>query len=269
MKQTLLTLAMVMFAVAGRADETRHLFERTATSPIAGQTMASARSFEVENVPTQPRWQTMTMYAALTDADNSVSDMAVSCTGSIDNNTTDYRIPVCQWSSSDKKINCEEGTIHWNPSDEASVKKQVFFVTVATVEDYECTFTPTGGAAADLLTVDTTYSMGTYQLPGGSGGAGGSGGGTACTPASGAPTLMVCTTGADADSGALTADKTYRIMCDTDAWVDFHTAASNAAADDTYVPAFQPFEFSTFNGQVHVSCLSVAVNGDCRITRCQ
>ena len=90
-----------------------------------------------------------------------------------------------------------------------------------------------------------------------------------CNPTGAAPQTLACATGADADSGALTADTLYLIRCDTDAWVDFNAAASNAAADDNYIPAFSAFPFTTENSVLHVSCLSVAVDGDCRLTKCQ
>ena len=80
----------------------------------------------------------------------------------------------------------------------------------------------------------------------------------------GAPTKLACTTGADADSGALVQNTTYIMRCESDAWVDWGTAATTALADDFKLLAGKYFRFSTSAiNATHVSCLSVAVNGAC------
>lgn len=91
----------------------------------------------------------------------------------------------------------------------------------------------------------------------------------ACTPATGAPVKLAATTSSDADSGALDTYTNYRIDCDTDAWVDFADSASDAVADDTKIRAAVPEVFYTGADRIHWSALSVDVDGDCRLTKCQ
>ena len=80
----------------------------------------------------------------------------------------------------------------------------------------------------------------------------------------GAPTKLACQTGADADSGALVKNTTYILRCESDAWIDWGTAATNALADDFKMLSGKYLRFSTHpSDATHVSCLSVAVNGDC------
>lgn len=80
----------------------------------------------------------------------------------------------------------------------------------------------------------------------------------------GAPTKLACTTGADADSGALVKNTSYILRCESDAWIDWGTAATNAVADDFKMLAGKYLRFSTSPlADTHVSCLSVAVNGAC------
>lgn len=86
-------------------------------------------------------------------------------------------------------------------------------------------------------------------------------------PDTGAPVRMQCTTGTDADSGALDPWESYIIQCDTDAWVRWGTAAVNAVANDFKVVSGIPHSFSTDTSTLHVSCLSVVTTADCRILK--
>jgi hypothetical protein len=83
------------------------------------------------------------------------------------------------------------------------------------------------------------------------------------------PTRMQCQTGADADSGAMTVGEKIQVQCDTDAWWQAGSAAVTAVAHNTKLGAGVTYEFTTTDQAKHFSCLSVALNGDCRITRCQ
>lgn len=198
---------------------------------------------------------------------DSATDFSMTCTKSVDESTTDTTEQTCE-TVDGKCVGVDDaGFLTAVTAD----KIWSWTVDVGGYNSVTCTVAATSGVAADLITIKGNL----IARGGGSGGAGGGGGTTHqshfdCVPAAGAPIKMACQTGADADSGALTTGKLYEITCLTDAWLDFAAAASNAAADDKYMPALRVYRFGTGGPEaiLHVSGLSVAVNGACYITEC-
>lgn len=79
-------------------------------------------------------------------------------------------------------------------------------------------------------------------------------------------TRMACTTGTDADSGAMPQYEVIRVDCDTDAWWEAGASAVTAAANTMKIRAGIPEFYTTTSASFHFSCLSVTSDGDCRIS---
>jgi hypothetical protein len=126
---------------------------------IAATAMNAALTFEVERELINEAWGLALVYVTVTDADNSETGVSMDCTASEDENTTDYRVPACVWDAVNVRFNCEAGPAFWNPSDETSPKRQLFRFDIEGLDDFECTFTPTGGAAGDTLEADLTLTV--------------------------------------------------------------------------------------------------------------
>jgi len=264
MKKLLALLVVLLVPSAATASAEDHCWlisAGSATSIAAGAISTAATAMTPGGLT--PSAQTpipsyLKIGIDLVDANNGVTSVLASFTGA-EALAGQYRsVPEC--TSGD----CEAMTRDWNP---VISGKNWYYAAIPWSFPYGViTLTPTGHGAGDTAAITLYGCTGSH----GSGGGGGGGGVNACIPLAGPPTLMACQTGADADSGALTTGKVHEIQCDTDAWLDFAAAASNAAADDKYLRAFSPYQFKTGGAEsiLHVSCLSVAVNGDCRITEC-
>ena len=90
----------------------------------------------------------------------------------------------------------------------------------------------------------------------------------ACVFAAGAAAELACTTAADADSGALTANTRYVMYCDKSAYVRFGTAAVTAAAGDMVLYTGSWLEFGTSDSIRHVSVKNVDTTGSCHYLEC-
>jgi len=119
---------------------------------------ASSATFGVDISAPQSNgiWGLMTVWVCLTDANDSVTALNMSCTGSRDNGTTDHTLEDCTMASGV----CTSNSASWTKSLAAitSPKCWVWRVDVEGLPNAECTFTHTGGAAADLLTVFATFA---------------------------------------------------------------------------------------------------------------
>ena len=157
MRSALYALALVVLtgpALAAPVNINRHE-RRVLTNQIAStSTLASARSFSVSMSDIgEGAYGLASIFVQITDANNSETGVSMACTGSEDGNTTDFRIPVCVWDAANTRYNCEAGPLFWNPSDETTPKKQVFRLDIEGLVSFECTFSFTGGAAADTISV--------------------------------------------------------------------------------------------------------------------
>ena len=116
-------------------------------------------SFSMTNIPSSGTWGLMVVYVQVTDANDSVTALNMTCTGSIDNNTTDYTMQDCTVSGG--TATCVDLSWTKDPSGIASPKRWPWRVDVEGFEDVECTFTNTGGVAADKL--DVSVAMATKE----------------------------------------------------------------------------------------------------------
>ena len=119
---------------------------------IAATAMDAASStFEVENAKLAGVYGLLLVLVTVTDANDSTTAVTMTCTTSADNNSTDYTLQVCTTAAGA----CTSSNASWvkDPSAITSPKRWVWRVDVEGLEDYECTFTDTGGAAADTIAV--------------------------------------------------------------------------------------------------------------------
>lgn len=119
---------------------------------INAQTLASARTATI-NGNVIKGYGIVSLYATVTDANDSETGVSVACTSAPTSGGTEYRVPTCVWDSGNTRYNCEAGPMFWNPSDETSPKSQVFRIDVEGLSNLTCSFTFVGGAAGDSITV--------------------------------------------------------------------------------------------------------------------
>jgi hypothetical protein len=119
---------------------------------------AASSTFEVENHNhyTDGLWALMSVWVKVTDGDNSVTAITMSCTGSEDQNTTDFTLQSCVVASGA----CTSSNASWvkDPSG-MTTKNWVWRVDIEGVPDIECTFTDTGGDASDSIIVGASFAM--------------------------------------------------------------------------------------------------------------
>ena len=149
-----LVLLIAVPALAVPVNINRHE-RRVLTNKIAStSTLASSRSFTVSMTDIgEGSYGLATIYTQITDANDSETGVSLACTASEDGNSTDFRIPACVWDAVNTRYNCEAGPLFWNPTDETSPKKQIFRIDVEGLVSFECTFSFTGGAAGDTISV--------------------------------------------------------------------------------------------------------------------
>jgi hypothetical protein len=114
----------------------------------------ASRSFSVAATAIQGAGL-LTLYISVTDANDSVTALGMTCTSSPDGGTTDYTIQDCTVASGA----CTSSNASWtkDPSGISSPKLWPWRVDIEGLigdgSNIECTFTNTGGVAADKLTV--------------------------------------------------------------------------------------------------------------------
>jgi len=123
---------------------------------IASLGLDAARSFEIENLRQSGIWGLMVVYIHLTDADDSTTALNMICTGSEDNNTTPYALHDCTIAAG--LATCVNVSWTTDPSGVTSPKAWIWRIDIEGIEDIECTFSDTGGLAADKLKVDVTLA---------------------------------------------------------------------------------------------------------------
>lgn len=119
---------------------------------INGLGLNASRAFEHEGTNRIDGWASMTLFVDLTDADDSITRLDLTCTGSHDNNTTDYEIQDCTIAAG---VNtCVDGGVVQKAVAD-NQRAPVYRVDVSGFADFECTFSvgAGAGAAADVLTV--------------------------------------------------------------------------------------------------------------------
>lgn len=153
-------LAVVLFALVPSLASAQALAPKNNYARygavISAATMDATRSFSIANIPNVGAWGLMNVYVNVTDANNSITALNMTCTASRDDNTTDYSLLACETSSGTSTCYVQLFTI--NPAAISTPKKLLFRVDIEGLEDVECSFTTTGGAAADLLTVNIDFA---------------------------------------------------------------------------------------------------------------
>lgn len=125
---------------------------------IAATTLdAASTTFEVE-VSRGVSFGLATVWVSVLDAGDGVTDISMTCTGSKDNNTTDYDLQSCATSAG----TCTSTDSTWSkdPSGNTAVdtKRWPWRVDIEGINDFECIFTDTGGDISDTIQVEVSLS---------------------------------------------------------------------------------------------------------------
>lgn len=153
MKRALLAI-IAMIILLGAMDAKHKVVNMGVQIDALG--LDASRAFELELSP-DSSWGVMVLYIQLLDANNSTTALNMSCTGSLDNNTTDYTLHSCDTVLG--TATCYNLTWTTDPSGVTSPKKHIWRVDIEGLQDIECTFTDTGGVAADKLTVTASLAI--------------------------------------------------------------------------------------------------------------
>ncbi len=96
----------------------------------------------------------MVVYVTTVDADNGVSAVTMSCTGSRDQNTTDYTLQDCTTAAGV----CTSSDASWVKNPGANTTRWAWRVDIEGFSDVQCTFTDTGGDASDTIAVEASVA---------------------------------------------------------------------------------------------------------------
>lgn len=116
---------------------------------------SSSFSFANQQASTDGTWDIATVWVTAIDADNGVSAITMSCTGSKNNNTTDYTLQSVD-------VSAGVGTstdASWVKNPGANTTRWPWRIDIAGFPSVECTFTDTGGDASDSIAVDLSLAM--------------------------------------------------------------------------------------------------------------
>lgn len=114
--------------------------------------LSASQDFEVE-VGRSRIFGLASIWICVTDADDSVTEVEMTCTGSHDNNTTDYVLQEIDAAGA----STDEPSLSKNPSAMAN-KCWLWRLDIEGVEDFECTLSDTGGDGDDSYDVDVTLA---------------------------------------------------------------------------------------------------------------
>lgn len=117
---------------------------------------ASSSSFTVKlDAPSANGiWGLMIAWVTTVDADNGVSAITMSCTGSPDGGTTDYTLQSCATASGV----CTSSDASWVKNPGANTTRWPWRVDIEGFPEIECTFTDTGGDSSDSVAVYITFA---------------------------------------------------------------------------------------------------------------
>lgn len=157
MKKLIFALA-VFLAVPAMATQPLQKYARYGEVVALTALSAASSSFEIENIQHRGTWGLAVIYVNLLDADDGVSAINMTCTASTDDNTTDYMMPDCPVSAG--TATCTQITWVFDPSGHTSAdnKYWVWRVDIEGYEDFECTFTDTGGDGSDFIQVELAFA---------------------------------------------------------------------------------------------------------------
>ena len=131
------------------------------TGTFDSAAMTGSPSFEVElqNGADNEHagYDNLTVFATLTDADTSITQLDITCTVSVDNNTTDATPQVCDDVSDG--VCTLTGTGVWQKASPGSITFP-YRMGISGFPDIECTFTVgAGSATASVDTMEGTYRL--------------------------------------------------------------------------------------------------------------
>jgi hypothetical protein len=122
---------------------------------ISAQTLASTRSFTLEQLADRGSYGLLVLHICTTDTDNSVSLITMTCTASDDDNTTDYTLQDVTVTTGV----CASVDASWTKNPGANTTCWPWRVDIEGFEDVECSFANTGGTAADTITVRASLAV--------------------------------------------------------------------------------------------------------------
>lgn len=154
MRNLAFLLVILLSAPATAQTGTAQLCTPWTENAISGLALTSTRSFEIERSSKTTGLGLLVVLIKLTDANSSITQVGMTCTTSLDNNTTDYTIQACTTSSGA----CASSNASWDKGDAVTgpgTANWVWRVDTEGYEDIECTFAADAGsaAAADVITV--------------------------------------------------------------------------------------------------------------------
>lgn len=154
MKRLLLLAALLASAPASAqtVGPRDNCVDLDATTPVInGLALTSSRSFSLDRENNSGAYSLMTVWVTLVDANTSITRLDVTCTGSLNGNSSDSTPKTCVDSSG--TITCSSTGV-WPFSSPGSASWH-WPIDIAGVPDVECTFAVGAGSAAagDLLTV--------------------------------------------------------------------------------------------------------------------
>lgn len=155
MRHLLFIAALLAPSLAGAA-EPLSAYSKYGRVLNAALLSASSNSFAIDNQVADRVgvWDLMDVWVCATDADNGVSLLTMSCTGSHDNGTTDYTLQDCTTASG--VATCVDLT--WTKNPGANTTCWPYRVSIHAIPEIECTFTDTGGDASDSITVYVSFA---------------------------------------------------------------------------------------------------------------
>jgi hypothetical protein len=142
-------LALLPTTAQAAVGETRICIQKLAVIDAAG--MDASRSFSLDQNNWFGGYDVMVLMVDLTDANSSITQLDIDCTGSIDGNTKDYEPQECSVAAGV----CTANDTQIQKATPAT-STDGYRLDISGYPDWECTFSVGGGsgASADLLTVD-------------------------------------------------------------------------------------------------------------------
>lgn len=124
---------------------------------IDDQGLDATRTFEINHDVEGEVWGVMVVYVQVTDADDSVDALTMSCSTSLDNNNTNYAIQSIT-ASAGVGTSTDASWVK-DASSIASPKRWAWRVDIEGMADVRCSFSQAAGAAADKLDVSVSLAV--------------------------------------------------------------------------------------------------------------
>lgn len=158
MKKLLLALLFVIVpSVAVGQIGPKNLITQLYAKLTAVTLDVASSTFTVTQTPNSGTYGLMNVYFSLVDADNSVTAITLTCSSSLNNNTTSYRWTDCTVAAG--VATCVPLTFTVNPSGFAAPKNWQLRIDIEGLEDTSCVVTDTGGLVADTLSVSVGLAV--------------------------------------------------------------------------------------------------------------